>query len=147
MRSTVGGGLQLSAELGEAATKTVSQGEGATLRGELRGVGGDIAGAPLCVFSRVATDSGRDFLGIAISGSRGDYRFAVAPGPSRELIAVYRPGQRQMQSDSEPLFLQSCRRAAKRRGKARCRKARGVKGKGAKARRGRKPPPASRARR
>jgi len=59
-------------------------------------VGGDIAGAPLCVFSQLAGDGERQFLGIAITGSRGDYRFAIAAGPSRTLSAVYRPGQRQI---------------------------------------------------
>ena len=95
-RSPVSGGQQLSADFGESVAKTVSQGEGASLRGELRGVGGDIGGAPLCVFSRVATEGARQFLGIAISGSRGDYRFAIAPGPSRELEVLYRAGQREL---------------------------------------------------
>lgn len=100
-RSPIGGGLQLSAGFGGAAVKTVRQGEGAALSGELRGVGGDIRGAPLCVFSRVATEEARRFLGIAVSGSRGDYRFALAPGPSRELEVLYRVGQRQLSASAD----------------------------------------------
>lgn len=100
VRSTVGGGQQLSADLDGAADKLVDQGQGATLRGELHGAGGDIAGAPLCVFSQVTGDGERQFLGIAITGSRGDYRFAIAAGPSRTISAVYRAGQRQIAAAS-----------------------------------------------
>lgn len=96
LRSTIGGGQQLTAAFGDSATKTVAQGDGATLSGYLRGVGGNIVGAPLCVFSQVVTDSGREFLGLAITGSGGDYRFAIAPGPSRRVSAAYRPGQREL---------------------------------------------------
>ncbi len=101
VRSPVSGGLQLSAGFGDQPSKTVEQGDGATLAGELRGTGGDISGAPLCVFSRVATDEARQFLGIAVSGSRGDYRFAIAPGPSRELEVLYRPGQRELSASAQ----------------------------------------------
>jgi hypothetical protein len=100
VRSTVGGGKQLIAEFDGAAEETVSQGQGAILRGELHGEGGDIAGAPLCVFSQVEGDAERQFLGIAITGSRGDYRFAIGDGPNRTLRAVYRPGQRRLLADA-----------------------------------------------
>jgi hypothetical protein len=100
VRSPVEGGLQLSAGFGDQPSKTVEQGDGASLSGELRGVGGDIGGAPLCIFARVATDEERQFLGIAVSGSRGEYRFAVAPGPSRELSVLYRLGQREMSASA-----------------------------------------------
>jgi hypothetical protein len=100
VRSTIGGGQQLTAVLGASTTKTVAQGDGATLTGYLRGVGGNIVGAPLCIFSRPVTDPAREFLGIAITGSNGDYRFAIPPGPSRDLSAVYRLGQRETTATS-----------------------------------------------
>jgi hypothetical protein len=100
VRSTVGGGQQLTAALGEATTKTVAQGDGATLSGYLRGLGGNIVGAPLCIFSRPVTDAAREFLGIALTGPGGDYRFAIAPGPSRDLSVSYRLGQRELTATS-----------------------------------------------
>ena len=100
VRSTVAGGRQLTAELDGAAEKLLAQGQGAALRGELRGEGGDIAGAPLCVFSQVEGDTGSQFLGIAITGSRGDYSFAIGSGPNRTLRAVYRPGQRRLAAEA-----------------------------------------------
>lgn len=96
VRSTIDGGQQLTAALGEATTKTVQQGDGSTLSGYLHGASGNIAGAPLCVFSRPVTDPAREFLGIAITGSGGDYRFAIPPGPSRDLSVSYRLGQREL---------------------------------------------------
>lgn len=99
VRSIVSGGQQISAELG-GPLEVVEQGQGATLRGELRSAGGDIAGAPLCIFSQIDGEETRQFLGIAITGSGGDYRFAIAPGPSRTLSAVYRPGQRQLSAEA-----------------------------------------------
>ncbi|HWB68586.1 MAG TPA: hypothetical protein VG518_01275, partial [Solirubrobacterales bacterium] len=57
-------------------------------------------GAPVCVFSRVQTDGGRDFLGLAMTGPDGSYRFPVPAGPSRELIAVNRPDHRQLSASA-----------------------------------------------
>jgi hypothetical protein len=96
VRSPVGGGQQLTANLGDASQKIVQQGQGATVNGDLRGTGGDIAGAPLCIFSNPVTDTERDFLGMAVTGSHGDYRFEIPQGPSRKITVIYRPDQRQM---------------------------------------------------
>jgi hypothetical protein len=98
VRSDVGGGLTLTAGLGKRAegSLVVQQNESATLGGRLTGVGGQIANAPLCVFSRVITDRGRQFLGIAMTGADGGYQFAIGSGPSRELTATYRPDQREL---------------------------------------------------
>jgi hypothetical protein len=96
VRSPEGGGQQLTADLGGGSQKTVQQGEGATISGDLKGAGGDISGAPLCIFSNPVTDSERDFLGMAVTGSHGDYRFAIPQGPSRQITVIYRPDQRQM---------------------------------------------------
>lgn len=103
VRSTVGGGQQLTADLGGEAQRQVAQGQGATLGGQLRGSGGDIAGAPLCVFEQVEGEATRRFLGIAITGSRGDYRFAIAAGPNRTLPVLYRPGQRRLAAEARLL--------------------------------------------
>jgi hypothetical protein len=97
-RSEVGGGLTLTAGLGKQAENSivVQQQEGATLRGKLNGAGGQIANAPLCVFSQVVTDQDRQFDGIAMTGTDGDYQFAIGSGPSRDLTVVYRPDQREL---------------------------------------------------
>lgn len=98
VRSDAAGGTALSAGLGEsgAAEEIVHQGTGSTLHGKLTGAGGGIAGASVCIFSRVLTDSGREFLGLALTGADGGYRFAVPAGPSRELTALYRSGAREV---------------------------------------------------
>ncbi len=98
VRSEVQGGLGLSAAFStnSGPTQVVDQGAGATIEGVLGGTGGGPAGARLCVFGKVTTGGAREFLGIAVSGGGGRYRFAVAPGPSREFEVLYRPGQRQI---------------------------------------------------
>jgi hypothetical protein len=99
MRSDVAGGSSLSSGLGDSRVgqETVMQGSGTILRGKLLGGNGaGIGDAPICVFSRVVTDDGRDFLGVAISGSDGGYQFAIPAGASRELSAVYRSGSREV---------------------------------------------------
>lgn len=57
VRSDAGGGLALTAGLGRHADSllVVQEKESATLNGKLSGSGGQIANAPLCVFSRVVT--------------------------------------------------------------------------------------------
>ncbi|HEU4905524.1 MAG TPA: fibronectin type III domain-containing protein [Solirubrobacterales bacterium] len=100
VRSAVGGAGQLTASLGGEPERQVAQGQGATLSGELRGQGGDIAGAPLCVFEQVEGEAARRFLGIAITGSGGDYRFAIGAGPNRTIRALYRPGQRRLAAEA-----------------------------------------------
>lgn len=95
------GGQQLSASFGDAGEMLVPQGEGATLSGELHGAGGGaIAAAPLCIFSNVVTDNDPQFLGIAVTGSSGAYRFAIAPGASRKVTSLYRPGSRELSASA-----------------------------------------------
>jgi len=100
MRSDVSGATKLTSGLGEGggAEEVVRQGAGSTLRGRLSGPAGGLANAPVCVFSRVITDGTREFLGVALSGADGSYQFAVPPGPSREMTAVYRSGSREVSS-------------------------------------------------
>jgi hypothetical protein len=97
VRSGVAGGSSVSAGLGPQASQAfaVNEGQGATLTGQLRGVG-RLAGAPLCVFGRVVTQSARQFLGIAMTDSAGDFNFAVGAGPSREIGVIYRSGHREL---------------------------------------------------
>lgn len=97
VRSDVRGGTGLSAEFVNGANRgiVVDEGKGATFAGELRGVGG---GAAICIWSRVVTEEGRDFLGLAMTGADGRYRFAVGAGPSREVIAGYRPDHRELRA-------------------------------------------------
>lgn len=102
VRAENGGGLTLTAGLGRkgAHTLTVGQKEGATLTGKLTGLGGQLPGTPVCVFSQVVTDTAHDFLGVAVTGDDGEYRFAIGSGPSRELESVYRPDQRELTADA-----------------------------------------------
>ena len=100
-RSTVAGASLISAAVGNQLEQTVQQGEGTTFNGSLRGPSGPIALAPVCVYTRVETDSGRDFLGIALTDGAGGYRFPVPSGPSREVIAVHRDGTRQLSSSAK----------------------------------------------
>ncbi len=98
VRSPVGG-AQLDAGFGGPLAETVQQGQGATLTGALRSASGaPVAGAPLCIFGRVSTDPGREFLGVAYTDLAGNYRFAIGAGPSREVEAAYRPGQRRLRA-------------------------------------------------
>ena len=100
MRSDISGGTAVTSGLGEKGTaeEIVDQGDGSTIRGRLTGAGGGVADAPLCVFSRVVTKDARDFLGVAVAGSDGDYQFAIPPGASRELSVAYRSGSREVSS-------------------------------------------------
>ncbi len=100
VRSEVPGGLHLSAGFGGAGSEVVGEGSGSTLSGNLRAIAKGIAGAPLCVYSSVVTDPGREFLGIAITDAAGNYSFAIPPGPSRNLSVIYRPDQRQLSAEA-----------------------------------------------
>lgn len=98
VRSDASGGRALTAGLGNsgAGEAIVDQGEGADLRGRVSGEGGGVSGATLCVFSRVVTDQPREFLGLAVSGVGGGYRFAIPAGASREVSVLYRSGHREV---------------------------------------------------
>jgi hypothetical protein len=95
MKADDAGGSSLTAGLGKHETDVafLHQGEGTTLSGQL---GGAQANVPICVFSQVVTEEEREFVGVAITNPTGDYQFAVPAGPSRELTAAYRPGQREL---------------------------------------------------
>jgi len=101
-RAESGRGITISAALGSDKAKTtiVEEGQGSSLSGAVRRLGGQAANAPVCVFGRVLTDSDREFLGVAMTGSDGEYRFALGAGPSREFTAVYRPDQREVSSSA-----------------------------------------------
>lgn len=101
VRSDVSAGQQLTAGLDGAQSRVVKQGEGATLGGVLQSEGAPVANVPICIFSNVVTDSDREFLGLAITGKDGGYRFGIPPGPSRNLIAVYRPGHRELSAQAK----------------------------------------------
>jgi hypothetical protein len=99
VRSKAAGGTALGTGFGlnggEGET-IVSQGTGATLNGTLKGADGGVSNASICVFARVVTGPGREFLGIATTGEGGRFQFSAQPGPSREFEALYRPGQSQL---------------------------------------------------
>lgn len=101
VRSQASGGAALASGLGEegADRQVVQEGDGSTLHGSLRAAGaGGLAGAPVCVFSRVVTEHEREFIGIALTGRGGAFRFPVSAGASRQLTAIYRTGHRELAS-------------------------------------------------
>jgi len=104
-RSEASGGESLSAGIGGKLdpVQTVHQGQGSIAGGSLRGAGGSVEGAAVCMFSRVTTDGGAEFLGTAITSADGGYKFPIAPGPSREIIARYRDGHREIESQATVL--------------------------------------------
>lgn len=89
--SGVEGGSVLSSGLGSTRSETavVMQGEGATLSGYLRGEGVAVAGATVCVFARVLSEDDSQLLGTAPTDQNGRYEFALPPGPSRSLTAIF----------------------------------------------------------
>jgi hypothetical protein len=101
VRSLARGGECLDAGFAGQPSETLQQGQGALLEGSLHdGSGGPVAGAPLCVFTRVMTDPGREFLGVAFTDRAGNYRFALGAGPSREAVVLYRDGQRRLRDSA-----------------------------------------------
>jgi hypothetical protein len=103
VRSEVGGGSVLGASVSEDGRRNVEvgQGTGVPLSGKLLDPSGHgVASASLCIFSRIVTDAEPEFLGLAITGADGSYRFAVSPGPSRELIATYRSAHREVSASA-----------------------------------------------
>lgn len=111
-RTDVSGGNELTAGFGESSNRvlTVPQGRGSSFDGSLHGGGDPIPGAALCIFSRVVTEKGREFLGTAMTGRDGSYAFPVKPGPSREVVAMYRGDHREVEASAtirtrvEPIF-------------------------------------------
>jgi hypothetical protein len=104
VRSEANGGAALTSVVasGGRSRAVVRQGQGVALRGRLLGAGGaGVPDAPLCVFSRVVTDAGSQFLGISLTGAGGRYRFAVPAGPSREVTVAYRPDHREIASRAQ----------------------------------------------
>jgi hypothetical protein len=104
-RSEVGGGRSLAIGIGERAERqlTLLQDQGSKVTGTLTGSGGPVSGAALCVFGRVITDGSRDLLGVAMSGQGGGFAFPLAAGPSREISAIYRADQRQIEASATAL--------------------------------------------
>lgn len=98
VRSDAGEASSLSAGVGtdQGPEAVLRQGEGSILTGRLAERGDGVAGAPVCVFARVLTQRGREFLGIAMSRPMGGYSFAIPAGPSREVRALYRSGHREL---------------------------------------------------
>jgi len=125
VRSDVAGGQSIGLGIGDGSEREaiVSQGEAPKLTGSLRGGGGPVGGAALCIYSRVVTDGDRNFLGIAMTNGAGSFAFPLAAGPSRELSAIYRPDQRQIEATASALTrvaptLRLARRTVKNKHKA-----------------------------
>ena len=104
-RSDAAGGRTLSAGIGDKLdpTTTVHQGQGSTVGGAVGASGSGVNGAAVCVFSRVTTDGGADFIGMAMTGKGGSYSFPIPAGPSREIITRYRDGHREIEAHATVL--------------------------------------------
>ena len=105
VRSDVEGGQRLTLGSGDqlASSVTLAQGQGTTVGGSLRNTAGPVGGAAVCVFSRVVTDDGKQFIGTAMTAADGSFTFPVAPGPSRELVARYRGDHREIEAHTTAL--------------------------------------------
>ncbi|HET7417264.1 MAG TPA: hypothetical protein VFJ61_06545 [Solirubrobacterales bacterium] len=104
-RSDAPGGEKLSAGIGDRLDSTlmVRQDQASSIGGSLAGAAGPVSGAAICVFSRVTTDAELEFLGTALTGKGGSYRFPLAAGSSREIITRYRDGHRQIEAQATVL--------------------------------------------
>jgi len=101
VRSDTNAGNSLSSGLGATGSgnQVVQEGEGSIVHGTLKAANGKgVSLAPLCVFSRIVTDQGRQFLGFAVTGSDGSYRFPISSGASREISVIHRRDHREVQS-------------------------------------------------
>jgi hypothetical protein len=104
-RSEAGGGQNLSVGIGDKSerTMTVHQGQGSIANGSVLSAAGGVGTAAVCLFSRVVSDNGLEFIGTAITSEDGSYKFPIAAGPSREIIARYRKGHRQLEATATVL--------------------------------------------
>lgn len=88
--------ISLTSGLGpdRAHVVVVEQGAGSVLSGSLTTAATAIPGAFLCVYSRPLVDASEaSLMGIAVTRPDGTYRFAVAPGPSRNLTVLVQTPQ------------------------------------------------------
>lgn len=88
--------ISLTTGLGpdRAHVVVVEQGEGSVLSGSVTTAATAIPNALLCVYSRPLTDDAEaSLVGIAVTRPDGTYRFAVAPGPSRNLTVLVQSPQ------------------------------------------------------
>lgn len=86
------GGDALGAEIRGRRRVTVRSDERLRLGGRLRQSGGaTVTGATICLYEQVMAD-GEAYrrVGTTTTGGDGSYSFALRPGPSRHLTAVYR---------------------------------------------------------
>lgn len=105
VRSDVGGGQRLTLGSGERLEPSITlrQGQGTTVGGSLRSSAGPVAGGAVCVFSRVVTDEGRQFVGTAMTAADGSFTLPIASGPSREVVARYRGDHREIEAHTTAL--------------------------------------------
>lgn len=96
-RTDIQGQPRLSAGLGssQAETIAVDYGEDTTLSGWLAEGDRGVAGAWICIYSKVTTQEEVELLGIVATDQDGRYEIAVPAGPSRTLTAVYKNGEGQ----------------------------------------------------
>lgn len=88
--------ISLTSGLGpdRAHLVVVEQGEGSVLSGSLTTAATGIPGAFLCIYTRpLVNDAQASLMGIAVTRPDGTYRFAVAPGPSRNLTVLVQSPQ------------------------------------------------------
>lgn len=78
----------------------LDQGEKSTVVGKVRGPGQmPINGADLCINAKPVVDPQLQLLNEATTNGNGNYTSPLTPGPSRNLLTVFRQGHRETWSD------------------------------------------------
>lgn len=78
----------------------LDQGEASTVVGKVRGPGQmPINGADLCINAKPVVDPQLQLLSEATTNGNGNFSSALEPGPSRNLLTVFRQGHRETWSD------------------------------------------------
>lgn len=101
-QAEVGMGLIESGQNIEQATQflALDQGEKSTVVGKVRGPGQmPINGADICVNAKPVVDPQLQLMSQAETNGNGNYSTPLEPGPSRNLLSVFRQGHRETWSD------------------------------------------------
>lgn|GEM_PF-3433727 len=78
----------------------LDQGEKSTVVGKVRGPGQmPINGADICVNAKPVVDPQLQFMSMATTNGNGNFSTPLQPGPSRNLLSVFRQGHREVWSD------------------------------------------------
>jgi hypothetical protein len=103
---SIGAGLENPKTGQLTRTRTVRSSESTALRGQLRGPGGTVIAASVCVYETVDEPAGiEQLLQVAKTNSGGGFGVEIPGGPSRAFRVAYRYNDRQIESDR--MYLES----------------------------------------